>query len=183
MVKAIINKYVKLVLETKKQPIKFVREALSESTVILYSNKSTKEIYEELKSTLRKSNQFLISPNLSGKINNNYTFYITHKWGTFTQNFGGMAAEMKGQIFNYNNGSKIIINVKSNSFFYLLFLAFFIGGLLILLWAIIDSSAEYDSLLTASFALFIACPILVLGASFAKQVLINTFEKEFYLTR
>ncbi|MES2381412.1 MAG: hypothetical protein V4538_10260 [Bacteroidota bacterium] len=170
-------------METKKQPIKFVREALSESTIILYSDKPTKEIYEELKSALVKSNQFLNSPNINGNINDDYTFHLTHKWETFTQNFGGMAAEMEVQIFDYNNRSKIIINVKPNSFFCLLFLAFFIGGLLILLWAIITSSDEHDSFLTAFFALFIACPILVLGASVAKQVLVNTFEKEFYFTR
>ncbi|MBJ7429534.1 MAG: hypothetical protein JHD28_11350, partial [Bacteroidia bacterium] len=118
-----------------KQPIKFIKETLTASSIVFFSENSAKDIYEKMKSILDKSNNVFHIPNLSGQIDSNYNFKITHKVEFGNLNiggFGGMSAELKGQITEEKSGSKIIVTIQPNSAFALLFLAFFLGGLIII---------------------------------------------------
>ncbi len=168
-----------------KQPIKFIEENLTASSIIFFSENSAKDIYEEMKSILDKSNNVFHTPNLSGQIDSNYNFIITHKVEFGNINIGGfdgMSAELKGQITEEKLGSKIIVTIQPNSAFALLFLAFFLGGLIIIFFTIFSLPNYDNSFITGLFSLFIFCPILLLISYNVKKSLVDTFVRTFKLT-
>lgn len=155
-----------------------LRNTLLGSSATFYSNLSTEELCGKIKFICSEKN-ILAGPNLSGWIDANHLFEITHKIEPFVISGVEMNATLKGQILDTESGSKIQLVVKPNSFYYLAFSGFFIGGLIYTVLALFDNS----SLSVGLLCLFVACPVLMLIAYHVKKALVKTFVTTFMLSK
>ncbi|MFM9944063.1 MAG: hypothetical protein ACKVQB_02400 [Bacteroidia bacterium] len=153
----------------------FIKKTFTSSEVTVYSKKSPEEIFSEMEFIFDRKNVVDYTVNLTGKIDSNYNFELTHKFSLEITRIGGvegMNAEIKGAILDNVMGSKVNMTIIPNSLYRWLFIGGLLSIVIILLLTIFGMRA-HDTIAVISFALFGICPYSVIRSYFAKQSLLK----------